>query len=66
MKKQKQLFSKSTLFVELISILANASMYFNYDFDLSFLYGHAQKTDRIVNIPIVSYLFVIKFVSIIY
>ena len=28
----------STLFVELISILVNASMYFNYDFDLSFLY----------------------------
>ena len=38
MKKQKQLFSMSTLFVELISILVNASMYFNYDFDLSFLY----------------------------
>ena len=35
-KKQKQLFSMSTLFVELV----NASMYFNCDFDLSFLYKH--------------------------
>ena len=26
----------STLFVELISILVNASMYFNYDFDFIF------------------------------
>ena len=39
-KKQKQLFSMSTLFVEIISILINASMYFNYDFDLSFLYKY--------------------------
>ena len=28
----------STLFVELISILVNASMYFNYDFDFIFFY----------------------------
>ena len=37
MKKQK-LFSMSTFFVELISILVNASIYFSYDFDFIFLY----------------------------
>ena len=36
----------STLLVELISILVNASMYFNYDFDLIFfMLAH----DMIVN-----------------
>ena len=35
MKKQK-LFSMSTFFVELISILVNASIYFSYDFDFIF------------------------------
>ena len=37
-KKQKQLFSMLPLFVERISILVNASMYFSYDFELFFLY----------------------------
>ena len=37
MKKEK-LFSMSTFFVELISILINASIYFSYDFDFIFLY----------------------------
>ena len=35
-KKQKQPFSMPTLFAELISILVDASMYFNYDFDFIF------------------------------
>ena len=30
----------STFFVDLIPILVNASLYFNYDFDLIFLYQH--------------------------
>ena len=29
-----------TLFVELISILVNASMYFNYDYDFIFFVKH--------------------------
>ena len=36
-KKQKQPFSMSFLFVELIPILVNRSMHFNYDFDFIFL-----------------------------
>ena len=36
MKKQKQSLSISTLFVELISILVDASMYFNHGFDFIF------------------------------
>ena len=39
-KKQKQLFTMSALFVELISILDNTIMYFNYDFSVSFSYKH--------------------------
>ena len=35
-KKKKKPFSMSTLFVELISILVNASIYFNYVFDAIF------------------------------
>ena len=30
----------STLYVKLISILVNAAMYFNYDFDFTFLCKH--------------------------
>ena len=39
-KKQKQLFYVSFV-VELISVLVNASMYFNYDFDVSLLHKHS-------------------------
>ena len=40
MKKQKYLFSVSTLFVELTSILVNASMYFNNDFNFYLFYKY--------------------------
>ena len=33
-KKQKKLFSYVNFFDELLSTLVNASIYFNYDFDL--------------------------------
>ena len=38
----------STLFIELISILVNASMYFNYDFDLIFFYISTQFDPELV------------------
>ena len=39
-RKSKSNSSMSALFVELISVLVNASMYFNYDFDVSLLHKH--------------------------
>ena len=41
-KKQNQLFTMLSfaLFVELISILDNTIIYFNYDFNVSFSYKH--------------------------
>ena len=39
-KNKNNSFLCQLFFFELISILVNASMYFNYDFDLSFLYKH--------------------------
>ena len=39
----------STLFVELISILANVSMYLNYDFDFIFFYISTRYDHELVN-----------------